>query len=282
MKVAAYQAPLLKPGSLDALDFIRERVKECEQAAVEILCCPEAILGGLADHSPNPHDYALKVDTGRLAKVLAPLASETVTTILGFTEIVDDGRLYNSTAVFQKGMVVGVHRKLYPARNRSVYAAGDQIPVFTIGGLTFGILICNDSNYFEVARLMAAKGATAFFVPSNNALPEHRASADLASETRHVDIARAIDNRVAVIRADVAGSASGLTSFGSSAITDFQGNVIQSAPLLSEALLIADTDTKPRKRRGADISKNGTVAEEYARLVDHQYQQKSNQTPDWG
>ena len=47
MKVAAYEAPLLAAGSMDALDLMQERVAWCEAERVSILCCPEAILGGL-------------------------------------------------------------------------------------------------------------------------------------------------------------------------------------------------------------------------------------------
>jgi shikimate kinase len=45
--------------------------------------------------------------------------------------------------------------------------AGDQMPVFRVGGLTFGIVICSDSNYPEPARFMVSKGATALFIPTN-------------------------------------------------------------------------------------------------------------------
>jgi hypothetical protein len=54
MKVAAYQAPLLAEGSMYALDLIQERVAWCEAERIAVLCCPEAILGGLADYSENP------------------------------------------------------------------------------------------------------------------------------------------------------------------------------------------------------------------------------------
>jgi len=54
MKVAAYQAPLLSAGSAEVIDLIQERVVWCESERVSILCCPEAILGGLADYSENP------------------------------------------------------------------------------------------------------------------------------------------------------------------------------------------------------------------------------------
>ena len=54
MKVAAYQAPLLVAGSLEAIDLIKERIAWCESEGVSILCCPEAILGGLADYAEDP------------------------------------------------------------------------------------------------------------------------------------------------------------------------------------------------------------------------------------
>ena len=180
MKVAAYQAPLLSAGSMEAIGLIRTRVEWCEAEGVSILCCPEAVLGGLADYSAHPARFMIAADDGQLDSALAPLANDTVTTIVGFTELADGDRLYNSAAVFQRGSVVGLYRKLHPAINRSVYEAGCKVPVFQVGGLTFGILICNDSNYCELARLMAAHGATALFVPTNNGLPPARAYRSLS------------------------------------------------------------------------------------------------------
>jgi predicted amidohydrolase len=62
MKVAAYQAPLLPAGSREAIEFIREQVARCESEGVSILCCPEAILGGLADYSQNPLKFAIRIE----------------------------------------------------------------------------------------------------------------------------------------------------------------------------------------------------------------------------
>jgi predicted amidohydrolase len=118
MKVAAYQAPLLAPGSLEAIDYIAERVAWCESEGVSILCCPEAILGGLADYAEYPNRFAMRADDGQLARVLAPLTSDSVTSIVGFTELADDGQLYNTAAVFHRGRVVGLYRKLHPAIRR--------------------------------------------------------------------------------------------------------------------------------------------------------------------
>ncbi len=240
MKVAAYQAPRLPSGSREAVDLIRTRVEWCESHGVVILCCPEAILGGLADHAADPREFAIDTCGDQLARALAPLASNMVTTIVGFTEVTSTGRLYNTAAVFHKGSVIGLYRKRYPAINRSVYDAGDQMPVFRVGGLMFGIVICNDSNYPEPARVMASKGATALFIPTNNGLPPEKA--DVAAHARRVDITLAIENNIWVIRADVAGRTNGMVSYGSSGIVDPHGNVLQSAQHLTEEIIVADLE----------------------------------------
>jgi predicted amidohydrolase len=238
MKVAAYQAPLLPGGSMEALKRIGDRVRWCEANGVDILCCPEAVLGGLADDAVCPADVAIDVESGQLEALLAPLASRSVTAIVGFTETVGAGKLYNSAAVFHDGRVVGIYRKRHPAIRRSVYIAGDQSPVFTVGPLSFGIMICNDSNYPELATLMAAGGASVIFVPSNNGLPPERA--DVVALSRAVDIARARDNHVMIVRADVAGRTADRVAFGSSAIVDARGTVLRAGAALREDILVAE------------------------------------------
>jgi quercetin dioxygenase-like cupin family protein len=88
MKVAAYQAPLLPPGFVAALQLIRDRVKWCETEGVDILCCPETVLGGLSDDAECTADIAIDLAGGQLETLLAPLASKSVTVIVGFTETV--------------------------------------------------------------------------------------------------------------------------------------------------------------------------------------------------
>jgi 5-aminopentanamidase len=78
VKVAAYQAPLIAAGSMEALRLIREQVDVCESHGVEILCCPEGILGGLADYSHPPATIAIDVEGGGLRRVLAPMARPTM------------------------------------------------------------------------------------------------------------------------------------------------------------------------------------------------------------
>ena len=91
--VAAYQASLAATRSVQVIDLIRAQVERCESLGIDILCCPEGVLGGLADYSDRPRAIAISVAGGHLEAVLAPLASDRVTTIVGFTEIDDADRL---------------------------------------------------------------------------------------------------------------------------------------------------------------------------------------------
>ena len=245
MKVAAYQAPLLECDSLEAIDLICKQVKTCETAGVEMLCCPEAVLGGLADYAGEPHSIAINAGNGQLDRVLAPLTSDTVTTIVGYTEVDGQGRLYNSAAVFHKGAVTGSYRKVHQAINRSIYEAGDEVRVFTIGDFRFGILICNDSNYPELARQLAAQRATALFIPTNNGLPPEKGGPELGDLARKVDIACAAENNLSVIRADVAGQIPGFVSYGSTWIVDCDGRVIKTGARLKTDLIVAELETSP-------------------------------------
>jgi predicted amidohydrolase len=231
---------------MDALDLIQDRIRWCESEGVSILCCPEAILGGLADFTENPARFAIPTTSGEeeIASLLAPLASETVTSIVGFTELAGE-KLYNSVAVFHRSRVIGLYRKLHPAIRRSIYSAGASTPVFRVAGLTFGIVICYDSTFRGPAAAMEARGAQLLFVPTNNALPAARANIRLVQEARATDIARAVENRVWVIRADVAGANGGLMSYGSSGVVDPTGRVVQEAALGCPDFLIAEIVNLP-------------------------------------
>jgi predicted amidohydrolase len=119
-----------------------------------------------------------------------------------------------------------------------VYSAGNQSPVFTVRGLSFGIMICNDSNFPELATDMVARGARVIFLPSNNSLPAARA--DVVALSRAVDVALASDHEVMIVRADVAGRMADRVSFGSSAIVDPHGTVLRAGETLSEDILVAE------------------------------------------
>jgi 5-aminopentanamidase len=223
-----------------AISAVRDQVRRCEDEGVSILCCPEGALGGLADSVADPARIAIA--TGDVAARLAPISSDALTVIVGFTELGVDGRFYNAAAVVRSGIEVGIYRKLHPAIRRSVYAAGSELPVFQHQSLTLGVVLCNDSNYPEPARAMAAKSASVLFIPTNNGLPLGRMIDGLTAEARACDVARAAENRMWVVRADVVGRTASHVSAGASGIVDPNGRIVAVASPFAEATLIVDLD----------------------------------------
>jgi predicted amidohydrolase len=237
--------PIAATTTDQALEAVHETVRRCERRGVSVLCCPEGALGGLADYAPDPHRIA--IGTADIEAAFAPIASAHLTVIVGFSERHHDGHLYNSAAIFRRGHETGIYRKVHPAINHSVYAPGRDLPVFRVDGLTFGVVICNDSNYAEPAKVMAARGATVLFVPTNNGLPSSRGYAGVADAARACDIARAVENLVWVVRADVAGRTPPLVCEGATRVVDAGGNVVASAHPFVEDLLVAEIDSKGRR-----------------------------------
>lgn len=243
MKVAAFQSPLPTASFSESIDLVRTQVEQCERQGVEILCCPEAVLGGLADNTPSLEHLAINAGGGRLEAVLSGLKTDRVTLIIGFTERSPSGELFNAAAIYGQGIVSGIYRKQHPAIRSSVYTPGQDAPVFTVGGLTFGILICNDSNFTEPAQSLVTQGAKALFIPTNNALPADRE--DVSDLARQADAKLAIKHGVTIIRADVAGDSSALVSYGSTEIVAPDGTVLAAAQRLTTGMIASELPLGP-------------------------------------
>ncbi len=270
MRVAAYQAPYLTFGSFEAVGLIVKQVASCERQAVEVLCCPEAVLGGLAHESDgqSPEDVAIGVDNGEVHEVLRPLMDTAMTVIVGFTERDTGGDIFNSAAVVTSGELVGVYRKVFPGY-RTVVQAGVELPVFHHGLLGYGVMICNDIWYPEPARVLAARGAAVVFVPTNSGHLGSPAAADgLRARGENLPVARAVENSTTVVVADIAGRQGERFALGSTRIVGPDGTVLAAAPPDRECLLIADVqvDPGPRGPRGWDGYTNPAVTRAFLRL----------------
>ena len=165
VRAAAFQGPYLPLGSGDAVELIEHQLQECDRDDVDLLCCPEAFLSGLASESDgqSPGDVALSMT--ELHCVLAPVMSSPVASVVGFTERADGGRLYSSAAFLADGAIRAVYRKVFPGY-RTAICAGVELPVVTFRGTVVGILICNDVWYTEPARILPSKGAAVILVPT--------------------------------------------------------------------------------------------------------------------
>jgi predicted amidohydrolase len=268
MRVAAYQAPYRPYPARGGAELVLAFLDRARSDGVEVVCCPEALIGELANETDgdSPSTVALSVADGELDAAIAPLLGWGMTIVVGFTERGGDGRLYNAAAVISDSTVSGIYRKTYPGR--SACTAGTELPIFHHDGVPFGVLICNDAHAIEPAAVLAAKGAQLLVVPVHGG---HRPAKEAAWRARgsNVLIARAVDNCIPLVAADVAGWQGERVCHGTTAIIDAHGTVVASAEPLREDFIVADVsiDGEARGLVGhIDVGANPAVIEQFRAL----------------
>jgi len=151
---------------------------------VDFVCLSEAWIGSL---TLEEKDYNNTLDT--LAKIASNNRFNLITGGL-FTQ--HGSKTFDTCHIIDRsGSAVGFFDKRFPSMafgERNRVSAGKDLPVFTVEGVRFGIVICVDAIYPELARAYALDGAQIVFNPSNiphnrNALWKHITSARAAENT---------------------------------------------------------------------------------------------------
>ncbi|MBI4403470.1 MAG: carbon-nitrogen family hydrolase, partial [Deltaproteobacteria bacterium] len=138
------------------------------------------------------------------------------------------------------GTLIGKYRKTHlfacsPVYEHHCLSPGDSYEIMEIGGLKFGLLICYDLRFPELARSLALKGAQVLVLVS--AWPRSR-----IEHWRILCAARAIENQLYMVAANRVGQDGEMVFGGSSCLVDPYGIVIGSANDSGEALLVGEID----------------------------------------
>ncbi len=149
----------------------------------------------------------------------------------------EQGDVYNAVAVVdRRGRLAASYRKAHLfalADEPHFLKRGDRLSVTDIEGLRWGIMVCYDIRFPEMARSLALGGAEAFVVPSAWPLSRIDHWCTLLAS-------RAIENQAYVVGANRAGSDGHLRFCGSSRIIDPYGILVASVPEAGEQLLVAE------------------------------------------
>lgn len=159
--------------------------------------------------------------------------------VIGYAER-DGDKIYNSAvALDAKGREIGHYRKvqLFGPREKSIFAPGDAVLTFDIGGLRAAILICYDVEFAPLVRALAEEGAHLILVPTANPEPNTHVS-------RLVVPAHAINHSVTIAYANYCGAEGDITYCGASVIAAPDAAILAAAGP-GPALLIADIDRQP-------------------------------------
>ena len=160
-------APVL--GDLAAnLEMSTAAIADAVSAGAQIVVLPELVTSGYLFADPDEARVAaLRGDDPALQR-WADAAGDAVV-IGGFCELADDGRLFNSAVVIDRGEMVCCYRKTHLwDREKLIFTPGDRLPpVHATRYGAIAVMVCYDLEFPEVTRAVAVQGAELIVAPVN-------------------------------------------------------------------------------------------------------------------
>ena len=205
--IASLRSILLDPR--ENLQLVRRACLTAHQDGARMLFLPELMLTGHGGHHKMV-DNAEPVPDGPLSQEIVELSREHELCIcVGIAELCH-GIVYNSQMVVDKGGFLGLQRKMNLSGDEYCYfGAGEQVPAFDIGDIRFGITICYDNHFPELALIHSLNHVDLILAP--HAARTGKWPEDLTQEFRSevigkrqaswekVQRARAVDHNVYVL-----------------------------------------------------------------------------------
>src|SRR5579864_9193184 len=248
IRVAACQIDVVV-GDLDGnVDRITAALEQAEAAGADLAVFSELCITGYP-----PEDLLLKPRfVSDNLEALDKFAARTgrCAAVVGFVDAEQD--LHNAAAVCAQGSIQGVYRK----RLLPNYAVFDEQRYFTPGsepfvlyevaGVRVGLCVCEDIWSPTGPHAPQAAGGAELIV-NINASPYYKGR---SAERERMLATRAADASCALVYANQVGGQDELVFDGGSMVIDADGQIIASAPLFTEHVLVCDVDVRPvfRKR----------------------------------
>jgi predicted amidohydrolase len=228
-----------------SVQIVEELVARAGKDGAAVVCFPECYVPGYRGlgRTPPPPDAAFLESAW--TRISAAAARAKIGVVLG-TERVEGRALYATALVIgPDGTRLGFQDKvqLDPSED-STYTPGASRRVFTVGALTFGVVICHEGwRYPETVRFAARNGAQVVFHPHLElGGPDAYAPTTFADpqNTFHEKalLCRAAENTVWIASCNYAAEGSATTS----AVVKPDGTLLAHQPYGVEGLLVADLD----------------------------------------
>jgi N-carbamoylputrescine amidase len=227
-----------------------QRAVEMAELAAEkdarVICYPELFLTPWFPKKESRTRFSWALSSlgetlGRFQKV-----SEKTGTVLivPFFESIS-GKYFNSAAVYDRGKLLGIYRKLHLPdllhyREQFYFSPGDAgLPVFDTSQGRIGVQICWDNLFPEGSRVLALKGAEVVFAPTAASLNTH------ALWERAIR-ANAFANNLFIFRVNRVGKEDGISFYGRSFCVNPWGEMASELAGSKEAIVMATIDLKER------------------------------------
>lgn len=229
----------------ESVALVERALTQASLEGARLVCFPECFIPGYRGpgKSVPPPD---RVFLERAWSAVASAAKRVgVGAVVGTERVVEDGLLASALVVNQDGTIMGFQDKvqLDPSED-NLYTPGEGRRVFSLGPLTFGVVICHEGwRYPETVRWAAQRGAQIVFhlqfheaEPSGFRPSSYGDPANTFHE--HAVLCRAAENTCYFATVNYASAGSPTTS----AVARPDGTLMGYQPYGQEGLLVADID----------------------------------------
>ncbi|MFN3233938.1 MAG: carbon-nitrogen hydrolase [Gammaproteobacteria bacterium] len=257
----------VKANKQASIDTTIKGIREAAIKGAKVVVLQELHTGPYFCQTADEIHFALAESIpGPSTETFAKIAKELSIVIIGsFFEKRARGIYHNTAVVFDTdGSIAGIYRKMHIPNDPGYYekyyfTPGDTgfKPIQT-SLLKIGVLVCWDQWFPEAARIMALNGAELLVYPTAIGFnPTDPKEIQMAQRDAWMTVQRghAIANCIPVavcnrtgFEDDSSKQTAGIDFWGSSFITDAQGQILTEAPIDQEAVITANIDLDQIKK----------------------------------
>lgn len=204
--------------AVDDLNRNNEKIITYVEVAIKegatLICFPEMVMIGYGFYKLAER---LAYQNHLMEKLIAIARNNGVTILIGGIESIEP-HYYISHFVIND--TIDTYRKIHIGQKEGHYVtSGEDVKVFKIGDLTFGIMTCYDSHFPELSTIMANQGAQIIFNPTASPNDPKKRT---AMWQKYLP-ARAYDNRVWVMATNLRFNNKG----GGTMVVNSDGDVVK-------------------------------------------------------
>jgi len=238
IRIAAAIVPCPVGKIEENLNRMSRWVVQAHREGASFICFPELNITGYTTQ-PDIRQAARSISRGIQNRLVDMAQAANIVILAGLAEIGSDDCIYAAHLVITPEGDIQRYWKLHLAPPEQVeLTPGEEIPIFEAAGIKFGIQLCYDAHFPELATRLALSGAEVIFIP--HASPRVTPEEKLNSWMRHLP-ARAYDNSVYIVACNPCGeNGLGLSFAGLGVAIGPSGNVIEKYLKGQEGMMLAD------------------------------------------
>lgn len=238
--ISVYQGPCREGDFPANLAAARAAVAQARERGSHFLALPECFLSGYESREAVQAG-ARGMNAPELQAFIGETAGHDLVVLAGLARRMGTN-LFNTVLVIHRGRLLGFHDKVVLTpydRDTLGFTAGAAVPVFQAHGVRFGVLVCADTSYPDVALAEKLQGAELLFTPHYNEIAEAGLD-DHRRWVRNCHVGLACQLKVAVAKPNVVKtSRPGQAGYGDSFILSPQGEPLAEARLFRTELVTA-------------------------------------------